>query len=535
MQRKLLEPFQYLWRNGLWLGRQLFRRAPIKTKVILDGSELIRGVIVLRGCIVTNLPISKCHVIVRKFRDETLKYENNVDIDHGASNSLLLKFGHWIGVYKYTFAVTLSVPWGLLPSSIYNLRFQVDGKRLVPQLSRGAQQILIDETANRTYYLFKEPSMRVPRIEVYHFGQKVLDQLGKIASTPYPKSLTCVIGEYTNTARDNGMVLFEEIKTRHSDIQASYIIEAKNVEGYAVDQEGVHIFGSPEHLASCLMAKVCAFTHHRTYVYPAILQEIAPKRYAAARTLFLQHGIIGLKREILTHLHHDRVQYDAFCVSSEWERAIVAEHFQYAQSKVHVTGLARFDYLLNAAKEKRADPTRILIFPTWQKSLQHLLPQEIAESEFAKKWRTVMESLQTLGLHTVLILHPIFRDQESVFQGYTNETGSVSEFQKYLTSSSAIVTDYSSVCFDALLLQKPVFIFNPDIGEQQDQGFISEHSEQPGEICDSLDVLKKKISEARDQEWAFTHSAARNLFFERTDAKNVERNILLLRKLAEGI
>ena len=78
------------------------------------------------------------------------------------------------------------------------------------------------------------------------------------------------------------------------------------------------------------------------------------------KKVFLQHGVIGVSR--VNHvLHKNKVNYDYFIVSSEFEKRHIVEEFGYDEKEVIVTGLARWDNLNNEAKKNK-----ILFMPTWR-------------------------------------------------------------------------------------------------------------------------------------------------------------------------
>ncbi|WP_252315088.1 hypothetical protein [Sinobaca sp. H24] len=54
--------------------------------------------------------------------------------------------------------------------------------------------------------------------------------------------------------------------------------------------------------------------------------------------------------------------FDIFCVSSEMEKQMVVEKMGYSPGEVKVTGLSRFDELLENPAPKR----KILLMPTWR-------------------------------------------------------------------------------------------------------------------------------------------------------------------------
>ena len=521
-------------RHGPFLFKQLFRRAPKLVRATIETASLEHGKIVLTGHIMANYTPHSCHFILRKFRDETITQSFPINILGPAKFTLAKKISFFIGFRWDRFSVLIDFPWQDMPSSIYGMGFQCGDQTSHPKLAPGTAQILTDDLAKRTYCLFVEPSVQVPRIEMYHFGSDVLAGLKHHAMAPRNKKLNCVIGEYSNAARDNGRVFFEWLKEAKSSIHASYIVEQNNNEDYSVDQTGVLTFGTIEHLKACIDAHICVFTHHRNYVYPYILHFVASDRYRSTKTLFLQHGVIAMKTNIVSHYHYNRAHFDGFVVSSEKEKEIIVKYFGYPSSHLFVTGLARFDRLFQKSQIETTPCEQVLIFPTWRVGLEKKTPIQISQTPFILQWQQAMIGVRKTGIRTVLILHPLLHRHAEHFTHCVDEIRSPNTFQDTLLESVALITDYSSVSFDALYAKKPVFLFQFDQAgvSKIKQVFVNVKTQLPGMLSRDLNTLISQIESARLDNWAFKHHAQSNLYFENCDAKNCARIENVIIKLA---
>jgi CDP-glycerol glycerophosphotransferase (TagB/SpsB family) len=98
------------------------------------------------------------------------------------------------------------------------------------------------------------------------------------------------------------------------------------------------------------------------------------------------------------------------------------------------------------------------------------------------------------------------------------------------------VTDYSSVSFDALFLQKPVFLFQFDQDEMglKEEAFIDIETQLPGHISFTPEELALSVSEVRAAKWSFVHQPQRELYFDHCDDLNSARISELIRTFAQA-
>jgi len=533
--KRKLKDFLKRWRHRLGLGtRQILGRAPALSKPVVARSELVGGKLVLSGRILLNHTPQTCDFILRKFREERITQSFPMHLSDRRPQGLREVIGGWLGLVWHDFSVTLDFPWVQMPSSIFGTGIAVNGQVVSLSTEPDALRILSDDEVGQTWCVFIEPSVRVLRIEMYHFGSEVVAGLTALAAHPRRHPLGVVLGEYTNTARDNGRALFEWLRENAPDVQAHYIVEPDNLDDYSTDQPGVLAFGSRAHLEACLDARVCAFTHHRGYVYPSIIRMIDADRYDFTRTIFLQHGITAMKKSVARHYSRKRVNYSAVAVCSQAERLIFRKFFGYGVAQVYATGFPRYDSLFAKGQGATSDPEQVLFFPTWRPGLEKMTTEQVAGHAFFAQWREAMQGVAEMGLRRVLILHPMLFRHQSLFEGHVDEIRKPTDFQDSLVGSACLVTDYSSVSFDALFLEKPVFLFQFDQDEYglREDAFIDIDTQLPGDASLSVAPFLSKVRAARDKDWRFELQAQRDLYFDACDDQNSARTLSLIRALA---
>jgi CDP-glycerol glycerophosphotransferase (TagB/SpsB family) len=197
------------------------------------------------------------------------------------------------------------------------------------------------------------------------------------------------------------------------------------------------------------------------------------------RFIFLQHGVII--NDLSRWLNPKRI--NLFVTSTVDEYASITSDgspYVFTQKDTVLTGLPRHDALLKvAAASAPLARRRILVMPTWRKSLSDLLEAAgpaadtagiLEASTFGANWSALLRSgtvadLIAGGIDVRVLLHPNL----SPFSAFLDlpeqvarlEWGAV-DIQQELVDCSLLVTDYSSVTFDAALVNTPVIYFQFD-------------------------------------------------------------------------
>jgi CDP-glycerol glycerophosphotransferase (TagB/SpsB family) len=241
-----------------------------------------------------------------------------------------------------------------------------------------------------------------------------------------------------------------------------------------------------------------------------------------------------MKKSVASHYNRKRVGYSAVTVCSQTERKIFCKYFSYGVESVFVTGFPRYDSLLEKSKTATVDCNQVLFFPTWRPGLEKMTTEAVANHEFFVQWKLAMKSAGEIGLRRVLILHPMLYRHSSLFEDFVDEIHKATSFQDVLVQSSCLITDYSSVSFDALFLKKPVFLFQFDqesYGIRKD-AFINVDTQLPGHPSLSVDALLESIRKAKIDQWSFDLDSQRNLYFDHGDDQNSARVLNLIRAIS---
>ncbi|MCK5536320.1 MAG: glycosyltransferase, partial [Bacteroidales bacterium] len=224
------------------------------------------------------------------------------------------------------------------------------------------------------------------RFEIYHMSQNEFLQLKKLTLAKTRDKKIWIIGEYSISARDNGMHFYHYMLHEHPEIDVYYIIEKDSKDLPYLKQEKVLYYGSYKHFEIASKAKVLVFSHMERYLIPKIndITEYKENNDAYLK-VFLQHGVIATTASI-DFLHKKLRAYNIFNVSSEFEKKVVKEYLGYSDQEIVINGLPRWDKLYSDKMHTKT----ILIIPTWRNDLEKVTDEVFQQSEYFKFWNTLL-------------------------------------------------------------------------------------------------------------------------------------------------
>jgi len=271
-----------------------------------------------------------------------------------------------------------------------------------------------------------------------------------------------LIGELPYKAQDTGLALFAHVVRAHPDIDARYVIAANSPDAARASALGPVVFAdTAEHVRAVIGAHRIIGSHHPDYLFP--LRTPWMRRRIAGARVFLQHGIMGTKW--MTQLYGAEArgfEADQVHVSSPSERRMLIRDFGYSAARVVVTGLTRFDELLAPSEPGN----QVLVIPTWRDWI--FSDQDFAESEFLEQWSGLLAdhafATAVDGREVVVVLHPNMRNfsHRLAGPGLRIVRQGEASVQELIRSAELVVTDYSSVGFDAAILGRSVVYFQFD-------------------------------------------------------------------------
>lgn len=228
--------------------------------------------------------------------------------------------------------------------------------------------------------------------------------------------------------------------------------------------------------------------------------------------VFLQHGII--KDDLSDWLNKYNKNIDIFVTSTYKEyESILNGSYGYTKENLKLTGLARYDYLKNKNSIKQ-----ILIMPTWRNSLVNPMNElgkieyspTFKESDYFKKYNSLINNEELIsscikyGYKIVFMPHPNMKAQLNDFNIHDNVSilSEKNDYNKLLTESSLLITDYSSIAFDFAYMKKPVLYYQFDYDNVfadnkihiYKKGYFNYKDMGLGNICYDEEELIKEIT-----------------------------------------
>ncbi|WP_269305257.1 CDP-glycerol glycerophosphotransferase family protein [Aeromicrobium sp. HA] len=355
-----------------------------------------------------------------------------------------------------------------------------------------------------------------------------------------PFSGIWLVGEVPYKAQDNGFALFRWIRRNHPERRAYYVIDADSPDRDKVEPFGQVVTArSREHIRYTALASRFVGSHHAEYLHASRSPRLA--RHARGLRVFLQHGVTGMKNVRLNYgrLHMQEMPPDRVVVNSAAERQIFIEDLDFFPSQVAVTGFARYDSLFEGEPQVQR---RLLVMPTWRDWLTSR--ESVLTSTYLANWLEFLndpriQGLQQQGVEILMVMHPNLRAlvDDLPLEGISIAPRDA-DVQELIRTSAALVTDYSSVAWDAAFLRRPVFFFRFDdaVLTGARTPFVDAATELPGPIAHRAADLAAEVATSAESGFAMDDLYARRAakYLELPTSGYGERNYEMVRT-ADGL
>ncbi|MBO0896022.1 bifunctional glycosyltransferase/CDP-glycerol:glycerophosphate glycerophosphotransferase [Arthrobacter sunyaminii] len=268
-------------------------------------------------------------------------------------------------------------------------------------------------------------------------------------------------------ADDNAEHLYRYLMKHRPDINAFFVIEQDCADWHRLQGEGFKLvpYGSDESVLLVLNAAYKLSSHANWNVeYP-----VSRKRFGSgnAKFVYLQHGVI--KDDMSRWINGKDIA--AMVTTTHGEHESIAGNnsvYRLTNHQAKLVGLPRYDALRTAALASPVEERRqVLIAPTWRQYVKKVIevcatPAEAARAfeatDFGGTWMTLLRSAElkelsvNQGVDVVFMPHPEFEfvvpylDLPEFVRPARYRDVSV---QAELTKAHTLITDHSSIAFDA--------------------------------------------------------------------------------------
>lgn len=436
-------------------------------------------------------------------------------------------------------------------SSLSNLdhTYNVQGKYIISKCSKKwiVEKPLFLKTAIYRHEMKQQYSLRK-----YYKQDEIAKERLKILKYKFSKKKEkiWIFSDRENMAGDNGEYLFryvtEKIKKTRQKIHPYFLISGSCADYQRMQQYGdVVAVGSREHRKLLLSADLVISSSGNNYIFD-VYPDSRNRFYQDMRSfqyVFLQHGIT--KDDISGWLNKTNKNIRIFVTSSMREyQSILDGNYGYTDREVKLVGMARFDNLMKCSRNSEK---RIVILPTWRKSIKESYDAMTSESIYYDKFVStvfykfydslinhpkLLQTMRQYGVKGAFGIHPIHNKQYKDFHGndvFEIIPGNI-DYQLEFEKNSLLVTDYSSVAFDFCYLRKPVIYAQFDKKEffsshAYREGYFDYKRDGFGPVCKDLEETVEEIIRSIKLNFVLEEQYRQRVdhFFCFQDDKNCER------------
>ena len=313
---------------------------------------------------------------------------------------------------------------------------------------------------------------------------------------------------------DCGEYLYKYCCTRETEtgITPAYVINGDCPDYGRLKSEGYHPlkYKSIKHYLYYLNSDVVFTTHGGVYNFNGLGKRSVPyvQNILHHDVACIQHG---LTVQQLAHnsnrLFNNMKRY--YCASKYEVKNLSQPIYGYEdRSLLKLTGIPRYDGLVNQDKHQ------ILITPTWRNYIaMPAAAKNQAKPYFAGFKNTdyfkiynellsdekLIETAKKCGYKLIYLLHPVISAQIDDYPKHDAVEIIPSltvNYEKILTESSLMVTDYSGVQFDFAYMRKPVIYYHPPkLPPHYKEGGFFYDTMGFGEICTEHDEIVHTLCE----------------------------------------
>lgn len=315
-------------------------------------------------------------------------------------------------------------------------------------------------------------------------------------------------------AGDNGEYLFRyaEAREKQDGIECYYIVNDDCPDYPRLKEEfgdKILVFNSHKCRLYGLMAENIIATHPDIIEFLGFDTRITPfvKDLFNPGLICIAHGITIQKNADYQNRLFDNTMF--YTTSSKYEvNHILKPIYGYDRDEIALTGMARFDGL------KNNDKKQILITPTWRRSLVGTAKRnttreyagEFKKTSYFKIYNSLINDkrlIETARKHAyrvIFLLHPSMSAQiddydRNDYVELIQASGDMN-YEKILTQSSLMVTDYSGIHYDFGYMRKPVIYYQPkEVPMRFEEGGMKFATMGFGPVCTEYEHAVKLICE----------------------------------------
>jgi CDP-glycerol glycerophosphotransferase len=294
-----------------------------------------------------------------------------------------------------------------------------------------------------------------------------------------PTSRWWLFGSFVGQAfGDNSAALFRWVRKERPDIPAAFVLSRSSPDIGAARAVGPVVHAEDFSTDRAAMAASVLVSSHGIHDLPGFER-------AHGLRVRLGHGLTGLKKTKVPRGRDPAAfmrLFDLVPVASEFERENKID-WGIPRDRIELLGVCRFDELRRKARAAPA-PDEVLYLPTWRDIATDVAVAHVHAFVGHPRLHRVLERS---GVRLRVLPHRML--QLSLTMSSPRVVVDKIDIQDALVRARVLVTDYSSVTWDALLLRRPVVFFAPDLESvEQTRGlYIDLRNDAPGSFAGDVD------------------------------------------------
>lgn len=305
-----------------------------------------------------------------------------------------------------------------------------------------------------------------------------------------------LIGTGDDRFENNARAFYEYLEKEHDEISLYWI--AKNISSIPINGKVIKK-GSIKNYVLLQKAEVGFFSHSDSDIGPGFFRIVNNRKIVL---VLLDHGFASIKK--MKDDYYKGMRYDMICSASKFEKNIKVRT-GLKEKKVIITGFARCDNFM--ISENNNCVSKILFMPTWRNwyidgnkdytnnNTYKVYCQLFNDDSFRRM-------CEENNITVTFILHPTFEmyfriDNDLLkkhFGNWVNVIANRGDIRDSMNDSDLFITDYSSMCFDFVYMNKKILLYWFDEEEYREKVGIEDIDDKLNNIiCRNISELEEKI------------------------------------------
>lgn len=292
-----------------------------------------------------------------------------------------------------------------------------------------------------------------------------------------------LIGLGDDIYANNGKVFYEFIKDNHPEIEIFWVCEKENIKRLSkyIKEETLLARGTLKNYIMATKTSVAVYGFSDFDIAPGYFRIF---KHHKALLVNISHGFDGLKG--MPEDYYKSLPVDLLCAASDYEKTAKIEKCGADESKVVVTGFARYDnWDVDSSKSEKVK--NIFIMPTWR-DWYETENVKWSETPLFKQYDKLFKELENLAKNNDFYVEYNFHPRMKLFfqNAHWDDFDRIKQvnervsIQESLIWADLVVTDYSSIFWDALYMKKKTILFWLDEEEyRQKRGLLAEDDFYP--------------------------------------------------------